>query len=85
MRTRCASTTDALAFLERRRIGDPDAVTTFRLGFCESDARFPAAGGEPQGRAPSCVAVCSGSGFCGRRGMSLFRGSLVIPVYRQRR
>ena len=70
---------DALGFLERRRIGDPEAVTAFRLGFSDRTLglRLPEAnrkaGAELRGRLQRL-------GVLRPSGHELFRGSLVVPV-----
>jgi DNA primase len=72
--------TDALSFLERRRIGDPEAVTAFKLGFADRTLglRLPEAnrkaGAELRGRLQRL-------GMLRPSGHELFRGSLIIPVF----
>ncbi len=71
---------DVLAFLERRRIADPEAVTTFRLGFADRTLglRLPEAnrkaGAELRGRLQRL-------GVLRPSGHELFRGSLTFPVF----
>ena len=71
--------TDALAFLERRRIADPEAITAFRLGFSDRTLglRLPEAnrkaGAELRGRLQRL-------GVLRPSGHELFRGSLIVPV-----
>lgn len=72
--------TDALAFLERRRIADPEAVAAFRLGFSDRTLglRLPEAnrkaGADLRGRLQRL-------GVLRPSGHELFRGSLTVPVF----
>lgn len=72
-------TPDALAFLARRRIDHPDAMTVFRLGFADRSLgyRLPAKnrrdGADLRGRLQA-LGILRGTGH------EHFRGSLVIPV-----
>ena len=74
-----ASSSDALSFLERRRIS-MEAVGVFRLGFADRTLgyRLPdtnrKAGAEVRGRLQTL-------GIIRPSGHELFRGSLVIPVF----
>ena len=71
---------DALAFLERRRINDPEAVSVFRLGFADRTLgyRLPdanrKAGASLRGRLQTL-------GVLRPSGHELFRGSLVVPIF----
>ncbi len=71
---------DALAFLDRRRIADAEAVTAFRLGFADRTLglRLPEAnrkaGADLRGRLQRL-------GVLRPSGHELFRGSLVVPVF----
>jgi DNA primase len=71
---------DALAFLERRKINDVEAVAMFRLGFADRTLgyRLPdanrKAGAEVRGRLQRL-------GVIRPSGHELFRGSLVVPVF----
>ena len=64
---------DALGWLARRRIDDPEAIAGFRLGLANRSLglrlpdRATAAGAELRGR-------LAGSGCCGRRGTSISTG-----------
>jgi DNA primase len=72
--------TDAQSFLARRRIDDPEAVATFKLGVSDRTLglRLPEtnrkAGAELRGRL-QCLGVLRPSGH------ELFRGSLTVPVF----
>ena len=71
---------DALGFLERRRINDPDALSMFKLGFADRTLglRLPEAnrksGAEVRGRLQRL-------GVLRPSGHELFRGSLIVPVF----
>jgi Toprim-like/DNA primase catalytic core, N-terminal domain len=71
---------DALAFLQRRKINDPEAISGFRLGFADRTLgyRLPdgnrKAGAEVRGRLQRL-------GVIRPSGHELFRGSLVVPVF----
>jgi DNA primase len=71
---------DALAFLERRKINDPEAIATFRLGFADRTLgyRLPdanrKAGASLRGRLQTL-------GVIRPSGHELFRGSLVVPIF----
>lgn len=70
---------EALAYLERRRVGSPEAIATFRLGYANRTLgyRLPdksrVAGAEMRGRLQAL-------GIYRRSGHEHFAGSLVIPV-----
>ena len=72
--------TDALAFLERRKINDPEAIAMFRLGFADRTLgyRLPdanrKAGASVRGRLQTL-------GVIRPSGHELFRGSLVVPIF----
>jgi DNA primase len=72
--------TDAQGFLARRRIDDPEAVATFKLGVSDRTLglRLPEAnrkaGAELRGRLQRL-------GILRPSGHELFRGSLVVPVF----
>lgn len=71
---------DALAFLERRKINDPEAIVSFRLGFADRTLgyRLPdanrKAGASVRGRLQTL-------GVIRPSGHELFRGSLVVPIF----
>ncbi len=71
---------DALAFLERRKINDPEAVSLFRLGFADRTLgyRLPdanrKAGASVRGRLQTL-------GVLRPSGHELFRGSIVFPIF----
>jgi DNA primase len=71
---------DALAFLERRKINDVEAVASFRLGFADRTLgyRLPdanrKAGASLRGRLQTL-------GVIRPSGHELFRGSLVVPIF----
>ena len=74
-----AGSADAVAFLHRRKIADPEAADSFRLGFADRTLgyRLPrcrtAAGDEVRSRLKRL-------GILRESGHEHFRGSLVIPV-----
>ena len=74
-----AESPEALAYLARRRIDDPDAIATFRLGYANRTLgyRLPAStrreGADLRGRLQAL-------GVIRQSGHEHFNGSLVIPV-----
>ncbi len=71
---------DALAFLERRKINDPEVIAAFKLGFADRTLgyRLPdanrKAGASLRGRLQTL-------GVIRPSGHELFRGSLVVPIF----
>ena len=75
-----SSSPEALGFLGKRRIDDPEAVATFRLGYANRTLGYrlghsaTKAGGELRSR-------LQGLGFVRATGHEHFTGSLVVPVF----
>ena len=71
---------EALAYLARRKIDDPEVIDPVPPGLCQPHPRLPAAGQTDQGGRTPSGAACSASVCCAPSGHEHLTGSLVVPV-----